>query len=439
MTKKTTAILPPTDPKDKDFEYFIAAHMQASGLYVERNIVDRDEVEYLELDIITSNYNPDSIKRHLVEIKSGKFHFNEVFKIKGWMEYLKESNGIFVTKQTPDKFELYKNKATCINIDLIDNSNLKKTIENLSKYFIRVPDEMVIQSILYSFMMENKMNQMIKHFKSSQRNKRCYENLDKYFHFINSASFFIREPNERTQELFKHWTKNKNLTAKIAEELSNTRWRSLDPRLSRESYRSIFYDCTNTSLQVSLYVEHMARLTLIKTCVEYMITCSNRNESAIIRWLEMSDLPKNIQNAVIEIRREPYFHCYPVFWQFFTHVMGGFILLDKLDLEYAYISKQVGIPIEYIDQAFSSYDKLFPVRDSWMKKPTNSSIRVLSFFPPLFQGIGANHRRSMYLNMKEESPISLLSEQLSKDKTMSDLIKWNNLAYAVLSGEIGEY
>jgi predicted RecB family endonuclease len=79
----TTVPLPGL-PKDKEFEEFLAAYFQCIGLYVQRNVIDRQEEEVLELDIIATSYSnnskPDSI---LVEVKSGEWGFVDIFKIRG--------------------------------------------------------------------------------------------------------------------------------------------------------------------------------------------------------------------------------------------------------------------------------------------------------------------------------------------------------------------
>ena len=88
-----TAQLPDL-PKGKEFEEFLAAFFQAQGLYVERNVVDRQEEEVLELGIITTNYTKRVVPDNkLFEVKSGSWGFNEVFKGRGWLDYLNLDSG----------------------------------------------------------------------------------------------------------------------------------------------------------------------------------------------------------------------------------------------------------------------------------------------------------------------------------------------------------
>jgi len=62
-----------------------------------------------------------------------------------------------------------------------------------------------------------------------------------------------------------------------------------------------------------------------------------------------------------EIRKDKYLHLYPIFWQWFTWVFGGFVLLDVEKDELELLSAKTGIPVEEIPNAFAAYDKLFPI------------------------------------------------------------------------------
>src|ERR1700680_1104697 len=120
--KKSGAIELPAHPKDKEFEEYIAAYLQCAGFYIERNIVERDVKEVLELDIITTDYGQCPPSMRLVEIKSGGWGFPEVFKVYGWLKYLEIERGALVVKdakETPEAQKFYADKANTLNIDLV--------------------------------------------------------------------------------------------------------------------------------------------------------------------------------------------------------------------------------------------------------------------------------------------------------------------------------
>ena len=102
-----TTLLEPRLLKGKEFEEYISAIFQANGCYTERNIIDRGEREVLELDIITTNYKsgsfPPEIK--LLEVKSGDWGFQDLFKVRGWMTYSGITKGFFITQKEKEKME----------------------------------------------------------------------------------------------------------------------------------------------------------------------------------------------------------------------------------------------------------------------------------------------------------------------------------------------
>ena len=52
----TSARLPDL-PNGKEFEEYLSAFFQSHGLYIERDIIDRQEEDVLELDLITTGNN----------------------------------------------------------------------------------------------------------------------------------------------------------------------------------------------------------------------------------------------------------------------------------------------------------------------------------------------------------------------------------------------
>jgi hypothetical protein len=198
----------------------------------------------------------------------------------------------------------------------------------------------------------------------------------------------------------------------------------------------VFYNVEDSELHIGLYIEHLARLTILKTCTEQLLRkhSDSFKEETFEESLEYLNLPQTIQRGLVKLVKEPYFHRYPIFWQFFTYIMGGFILLDHKEKEFEYISQNTEIPIEEIPSAFDSFNKLFPRQDGWMAKIPNSNIELHRFFPLPFCGIGANHRRSLHLSHlpEEEQTYNELSKTLTGDKTFNDLIKWNSLGYRIL-------
>jgi len=101
----------PDLPKGKEFEEYISAFFQASGYYIERNIIERETEEVLELDIITTDYSLSPPQIKLLEVKSGDWGFPDLFKVRGWMDYLNISKGVFVASKEKSNVDFPKERA----------------------------------------------------------------------------------------------------------------------------------------------------------------------------------------------------------------------------------------------------------------------------------------------------------------------------------------
>lgn len=427
----STAIELPKILKDKDYEDYVCAYLQAGGLYVERNIIHREVEELLELDILTTDFQQDSADNLLVEIKGGDWGFGDIFKIRGWLTYLHYDTGCFIVQKSRPNISYFQDKAIELNIKLIDNSDLTKTKETLSSFFNIDPEKAEIETIRFAYLLERKQLAQIKQLKKKFPGLKSYQNLDDYFFKTISGSFFSRDPIRRINKLFDTFIKYKNITAKICHELNGGDFDDDITELSSKCFSDTFYKAESNILHVSLYVEHLARVTILKCAIEHLIDRlkGNYDPKDIFNQLEYLTLPNTIKTGLTEITKDKYFYLYPRFWQFFTYVFGGFILTDIEEKEFELLSKKTGVPVEEIPNAFDAFNKLFPRNGGWFFKFTKSSIRCHSLFPISFCGLGANYRRLVYTDDKDYNNLYKL---LSNDKTPFDLSKWNNLAYEIL-------
>ncbi|WP_028813591.1 hypothetical protein [Streptomyces flavidovirens] len=71
MSKRVVK-LPDIPGAGEELEDYIAALFQASGHFVEKQIVESDPADLLELDIVTTDYAGEQASRRLIEVKGGK-------------------------------------------------------------------------------------------------------------------------------------------------------------------------------------------------------------------------------------------------------------------------------------------------------------------------------------------------------------------------------
>lgn len=423
----------PEVPKEKEYEEYISAYLQSSGYYVERNIVQRDVEEVLELDIILTDYVPPDVAQILVEIKSGKnWGFPDIFKVRGWMTYLGLHRALFVatvSKGRTDVDDLYVRKSAEISVDLKIVTKLDDTAPQLLDYLRgRTLEGLDVATWRFSYWIERKLIEKLVKCRKSVGGAQRYEAKFGYYDQLNNSVFFTSNILERIRQLFRNFQRNANLSAKVACELSTGTFDGEE--IPKEVFRSTYYDCKLNDVAISSYLEYKSRLTILKYVVDFLsIRQANQTDARISDHLDFMGvklsrfdfLPADFLERMDHLGGHAYFRNYPVFWQWFLWFFGGFILLDNKDEEYRMLSHRTGIPISGIDDAFSAMDILFPAAGGWFVNHPTSNLRLLKVFPMPFFGNGADLRKKIYTD-----PPNYHTLKLTGAHTLDDLIKWNN-------------
>lgn len=418
--------------------------MQLGGYYIERNIIERDIEEVLELDILLTSYDTTPPAITMVEAKSGGWGFPDLFKVSGWMQYLYIPRAIFITDREKDNMDFFKKKAERLNIELIVIPSLDDSKEVLSKILPELApnniDDNDIECWRFSYWAERRLLKRLTYKKKSHPDKKCFKALANYYYETNSGIFFTDNIIERVDKLYSVFMDSPHITAKTGHELIGDDFDDEYEKLPDKTYQDTFFKCKNTDIHICTFLEHRARLAILKSAVDYKLykdagVASKTND--VIRsilGLEfhlIDSLPGSFKHGLDTISKHKYFRRYPVFWQWFMWIFGGFILKDYEEKEYAILSKKTGIPVNEIANAFASYQVLFPLDDGWFTDLSpHSEVKIMKMFPVPFMGVGANYRRGLYLK-NEEDPISSL--EVSGRWTKNDLIKWNNLLVEVLN------
>ena len=132
----------PDLPKGEYYEDFVAALLCAGGYYIEKRINLREPTNILELDVVTSKYYSDHDEKRLSEIKSAGWGLSDVFKVRGWLDFLKLPEASFVCLNTDKKdFTEMQQVAKELNIDLVEIKIKKNIIEKddlLKAYNIKI-------------------------------------------------------------------------------------------------------------------------------------------------------------------------------------------------------------------------------------------------------------------------------------------------------------
>lgn len=432
----------PDLPKGKEFEEYIAACFQSGGHYIERNIIEREVEEVLELDIIITDYYSSPPQIQLCEVKSGDWGFSDLFKLRGWMDYTNISKGILIVSKEKDNMDFFKEKAKKLNMDLIVTGNLSESKEALSELMDNGTIEDVDISIWrFSYWVERNLLKRLNHKKKSHPDKKCFKALEDYYFQINSGIFFTENIVQKVKHLYSIFQNPPHISAKCENEFIGNTFDDKCDDLPMQNYRDTYYDCTYNDIQISTFIEHRARLTILKNAIDYKLykIAGNENKTKNGSFLKIAGLdfeislldllPTSFKDGLDKLSKHKHFHRYPIFWQWFMWIFGGFILKDYEEKEYEVLSKRTGIPMEEISNALEAYQILFPLKDGWfMDLSPKSNIKMLKMFTVPFVGIGANYRRLLYTKSGGVKDLKLTGMH-----TLNDLIKWNNLTVGVLN------
>lgn len=431
----------PDLPKDEYYEDFVAALLCAGGYYIEKRIDLREPTNILELDVVTSKYYSDYVEKTLSEIKSAGWGISDVFKVRGWLDFLKLSKASFVCLNTNKKdFRQMQKVAKDLNIELLNIKIEKKNIQIddlLKVYNIEISDKNLyncaVSCIRVALCCER--NMVYKYLKPLAKDPNAllsYRRTNEFLDKVCDHSFFQNNVYCRIKEVFEAFICFRNLTARMDTEKLKGEYPNTDKvSLSNESYDTLYYTCpaVKSPLHVALYAELMCRITMLQLCIEESFR--DKELQGLKKMIERISLPNNIRDGIVTLQSShKYYYLYSHFWQIFIYVFGGFILEEKRNEEYKMLSELTKIPIDEIPNALIAFDILFPLEpnNSWFLL-TNSNIRLLKFIPPQLCGVGANFRRIIYRQDDKNVTYDDLEQQcnFSSSYTLQDLIKYNNL------------
>lgn len=442
MSEVKKSVNLPDLPSGTEFEEYVAAYFQCAGYFVERNIIERDAgTDILELDVILSDYNVSPPAIYLVEVKSGDWGFSDLFKVYGWMHYLNVKDGLFVSMKDRSNLDFVKEKAKdVLQIKLailIDLAETRMTLSELGFRQIEFVDDKDIRMWRFSYWTERSMLRMLKNKKKSNPEKKAYFALDSYYHEINNETFFTGTIAEKIYNLYGIFERNYyHMSARCGNELLGNDFNGDYEGVPKPIFADTYHKCKYTDIQISTYVEHRARLAILKNGIDYLLYKeAGKHDKAdyIFKILGheinyMDSLPVTFKDGLDKLRKHKYYYRYPVFWQWYMWIFGGFILNDYKDREYEILSEQTGVPIDEIPNALKAFDILFPIAGGWLQQLPESNITFTKMFPVPFMGIGANYRRFLYTASKKFEQLTLTGLH-----TRHDLLKWNDLVVEVLS------
>jgi hypothetical protein len=423
----------PDYPKETEFEEFISAYLQCSGAFVERQIREREPTDVLELDIVLTYHQKNRLVTRIAEVKSGAWGCRDIFTLAGWMRYLGVEEAILASLGGEKDRDLVEAVATKLGIRLAWLGSHDDASQAL-KPFLEGRDADGLDVLLWRFAywLERALEQRLGDLRKSSADRKGPAHLYDV-HKTLQSNLFSLDMLTRTEGLYGVFAREPHLAARWGSEEMGADFDEDCDVVPGPVFERVYYHDKSTAhdLDLATWIEHRMRLTILKNLVDYELLRRSKGDAEFNKIVFhglagdcrlVDTLPASFQTALQTFAGQPHFHRYPVLWQWFLWVAGGFLLLDHLSDEYAWLGEKAGLPAAEVPQALQAYDVLFPTESGWFKDLSpNSHIRVLSMMPVPYQGIGANLRRFRYAPDQSYDALAVDGAY-----TKNDLVGWHN-------------
>jgi hypothetical protein len=429
--------------KAVELEEYVAALFQAARYFVEKNVVEREPgAEILELDAVATSYELSPPQSVIVEAKSGGWGFADIFKVLGWMTYLQIGQGAFFASKIPDKKDpaFVHKKCLPLGVRFVHLGDFGAALARFAEAgFPKIDDEDRVMVWRLSYWAERNLFERLRAHAKANPTRQGPKAAIEYLHLVNNGVFFTPDIRVRLRELYTAYQSHPKLALGIATELGGGAYdpNAGDPKnpLIREAMQS----AKHPLLHIAFYAEHRARLAILKAAVDHECAVE-AGKIAIPKLLQpgqplslkLSDLnywalPESFRHGLDLLKTHAAFRRYPLFWQVFLWGFGGFLLRDRKETEFKWLSEQTGVPVEEVPNALKAFDILFPIPGGeWFVTPGPTHATVLKMMPFWMRGLGAVQRRRRY-GVEDYYKLGY------KDYTGTDLAHWHNALIDLLA------
>lgn len=416
-----------------EVEDYVAALFQSAGYFVEKNVVEADVSEVLELDLIATDYRGPRPSHVLAEAKSGDWGFSELFKVVGWMRYLEiQTGGFFVAKAPDDNHAAsIAKRMKPLGLAVVDLGDFSQATTRFAEAgFSGSFDTISVSLWRFAYAIERTLITKLRARAKSEPGLAGPSAALEHYRLVNNELFFVKDARDRLFKLYDAYMTYPKMSLSIALELGGATFDASPSNTRSDLLTAALRYGKHDVLQACLYLEHRARLSILKAAIDYRSQTGQPLARPKLQkpTLVAPDLPSTFYGGIDKLQGNASFSRYALLWQIFLWGFGGFYLEDRRDTEFDWLAKQSGVPVDEIPAALSAFDLLFPIPNGWFTRAGNTQCVILKMVPPAFRGLGANHRLWRYAHNKWE-------DFDSGDYTVKDLANWNNIVYRLLASK----
>lgn len=426
--------LPIIEPKGYQYEDFVSACLIALGYFIETRIELKTHTsQILELDIVATPSGDLYGDRIVFEVKSGSWHFRDLFTIYGVMKYLEIYKGYIVHIKDIDtrRVEEFRKISEETSIKCCKLSPNTKNIENLIEPCTSLPNELRKELVRCAWFQQIAQrlgcSKFINYCKSQQRS----ELIDKtrHYHWAVQRSFFAKKAIERVDSLYNAYHNCPKLTKKFVTKKAKERQCKAENIWNRLNDTSEYF-----GLQFLMLIEHKARLAIIKNALDHALSTNTIDKTSkidnpkIIRRKSLKHImPSSFLKGIEKLKAHPHCKKIPYLFQIFIEILGGFYFTDTDD-DIELLSTISCIPKEQIIDCLSLMNYFFPFAKNWFFTRTDKLI-CMKMVPAFIRGVGCFLRQSVY-NIKD------YSEKYSEIGWL--LENWHSALCNMLKSELGK-
>lgn len=377
----------PKEPKGEQYEDAVASFIRSMGYFVDtRLILHSDGREILELDLVATPANENSGNKILVDAKSGKTGFADIFKIYGWRIYLKIPVGCIVRHKTIPSSEkkVFDRYGKELAISAREFS-LEKP-DGLCDVFpeiIEINDKQrgqIFTAGWYAATIERICYHEFNKFRTSNSNMKIVEDVRQYDRACRIA-FFDNDPLNRVKKLYDAFKNAPGISGQCINYISQIE------KVDETRAQDMVFDTPKYLwVQYAMMLEHRARIQIIKNGVE-VIAKYSPNEISKNGIVDL--VPDNFLNGLELLRNHKFRYELPYLLHLFIEILGGYyITYDKFDSDLAMISDVSNIPSKDIVDCLQIINEFFPTPKGWFLNCKNELFEI-KYFPAVWRGIGS--------------------------------------------------
>jgi hypothetical protein len=303
----------PIDPKKAAYEDLVAGCLIALGYFIETNLHLREgTTEGLELDVVATPVDDPLEGRILLDAKSGKSGFGDIFKMSGWMHYLDIKHGCVVRSQPPDSHKAEAMSAVC------KATNVSVTTLNMEKLASDIPldasvtippatREALRVAAWWGRMGQRKCLSTFQSFCKSQPDSEAVE-AAKAYRWAIDQSFFAETPIGRAGQLYAAYLQAPLLTKQLIEDLAHG-----DATKAEEEWAKVRDTHERLGVQHVMVMEHSARLGIMKNALLHVLEReaspdAAKTDEGDIDWgsVEEWGMPSSFRGGLEILKTHPY-------------------------------------------------------------------------------------------------------------------------------------